>query len=59
MIRELEEETNMKAIRHACIGYEDILPKRGQKTLMRFLCAGEPYGDFVEDPDHCEITKQE
>ena len=24
MIREVKEETNMKVIRHACIGYEDI-----------------------------------
>lgn len=59
MIRELQEETNMKAVRHACIGYEDIFTEEGIKTLMRFVCVGEPYGEFVEDPDECEITKIE
>ncbi|MES2224696.1 MAG: NUDIX hydrolase [Patescibacteria group bacterium] len=59
MIRELEEETNMKAVRHACIGYEDIFAPEGTKTLMRFVCIGEPYGEFVEDPDEGEISKIE
>lgn len=59
MIREVLEETNMKVVRHACIGYEDILAEEGIVTLMRFVCIGEPHGAFVEDPDEGEITKIE
>lgn len=59
MIREVLEETNMKVIRHACIGYEDIFAPEGTRTLMRFVCIGEPHGEFVEDPDEGEISKIE
>ena len=59
MIREVQEETNMKVVRHACIGYEDIFAEAGTVTLMRFVCIGEPYGEFVEDPDEREITRIE
>lgn len=59
MIREVLEETNMQVIRHACIGYEDIFAEEGVVTLMRFVCATEPNGEFVEDPDEGEISKIE
>ncbi len=59
MLREVREETNMKVLHYACIGYEDILAEEGIATLMRFVCIGEPYGEFIEDPDEGEITKIE
>lgn len=59
MIREVLEETNMRVVCHACIGYEDIFADEGRVTLMRFVCVGEPYGEFIEDPDEQEITKIE
>jgi len=59
MVREVHEETNMKVIKYAPIGYEDIYAPEGTKTLMRFVCISEPYGDFVEDPDEGEISKIE
>lgn len=59
MIREVQEETNMNVVRHACIGYEDIYAEEGIVTLMRFVCIGEPIGEFVQDPDEGEITKIE
>jgi len=51
MIREVIEETNKKVVRHACIGYEDIFAEEGKVILMRFICLGEPEGDFINDPD--------
>ncbi len=59
MIREVHEETSMKVVQHAPIGYEDIFAEEGTKTLMRFVCIGEPYGEFIEDLDEGEISKIE
>ncbi len=59
MIREVKEETNMNVVRYAPIGYEDIFAEEGVVTLMRFVCIGEPYGEFITDPDEGEITKIE
>jgi ADP-ribose pyrophosphatase YjhB (NUDIX family) len=50
-IREILEETNMKVLTHAFIGYQDIFESNGVITQTRSVCIVEPYGDFVSDPD--------
>jgi ADP-ribose pyrophosphatase YjhB (NUDIX family) len=50
-VREVMEETNMKVLTHAFIGYQDIFESNGVVTQTRSVCIVEPYGDFVSDPD--------
>lgn len=57
MIREVKEETNMKVLRWAFIGYQDVFELNKFSTQARFVCLVEPYGDFVEDPDEGDITE--
>jgi ADP-ribose pyrophosphatase YjhB (NUDIX family) len=49
--REIKEETNMKVLAQALIGYQDIHDPSGAITQTRSVCIVEPYGDFVSDPD--------
>jgi ADP-ribose pyrophosphatase YjhB (NUDIX family) len=51
VVREVKEETNMKVLKHAFIGYQDIYEAEGVVTQTRSVCIVEPYGDFVSDPD--------
>jgi ADP-ribose pyrophosphatase YjhB (NUDIX family) len=57
MIREVKEETNMKVLKWAFVGYQDITESIGVQTQARFVCITEPYGDFLEDPDDQDITE--
>ncbi len=51
--REVREETNMKIVQHATVGYRRI--ENTTKGLVYiqavFACVVEPEGDFVGDPD--------
>jgi ADP-ribose pyrophosphatase YjhB (NUDIX family) len=52
VIREVREETNMKVLKQAFLGYQDIVEPNGKAvTQTRSVCIVEPYGDFVSDPD--------
>ncbi len=57
VIREVKEETNMRVIKHAFIGYQDINEPGNFITQTRSVCIVEPYGDFAADPDDGEITE--
>jgi ADP-ribose pyrophosphatase YjhB (NUDIX family) len=51
IIREVKEETNMKVLKQAFLGYQDIFEPNGIITQTRSVCIVEPYGDFLSDPD--------
>lgn len=57
VIREVKEETNMRVVKHAFIGYQDINEPGKCITQTRSVCIVEPYGDFTEDPDDGEVTE--
>lgn len=57
MIREVKEEANMKVLKWAFVGYQDIFEQKGNSTQARFVCIVEPYGDFTEDPDEGDVTE--
>jgi len=56
VIREVKEETNMKVVKHAFLGFQDIVEQSGTITQSRSVCIVEPYGEFVADPDE-DITE--
>lgn len=49
--REVKEESNMKVISFAPIGFQKV--QLNDKTVyqLRYICIIEPYSDFVSDPD--------
>lgn len=51
VIREIQEETNMKVLSQRLLGFQDIFTPDGIRTQTRSFCIVEPYGDFVSDPD--------
>ncbi|MDP2651248.1 MAG: NUDIX domain-containing protein [bacterium] len=51
VVREVEEETNMKVIHQELIGFQDIYEPIGVMRQTRNFCIVEPYGNFVTDPD--------
>jgi 8-oxo-dGTP pyrophosphatase MutT (NUDIX family) len=51
IVREVREETNMKVLKHAFLGYQDIFDVNGVITQTRSVCIVESYGDFISDPD--------
>jgi ADP-ribose pyrophosphatase YjhB (NUDIX family) len=56
VIREVLEESNMKVLKHALLGFQDISEPQGVVTQTRSVCIVEPYGEFVSDPDE-DITE--
>lgn len=49
LIREVQEESNMKVLKFFPVGYQYI---NGQDIYQtRYFCVVEPYGPFVADPD--------
>ena len=50
-IREVQEESNMKALTLEFIGVQDVYEAGGICRQARFFCVAEPYGPFVSDPD--------
>jgi ADP-ribose pyrophosphatase YjhB (NUDIX family) len=56
VIREVQEETNMKVLRQELIGFQDIYEPNRTVRQTRSFCIVEPYGDFISDPDE-DITE--
>ena len=56
VIREVQEETNMKVLHQELIGFQDIYEPDRIVRQTRSFCIVEPYGNFVSDPDG-EITE--
>lgn len=56
VIREVQEETNMKVLHQELIGFQDIYEPNRTIRQTRSFCIVEPYGDFVADPDE-DITE--
>ncbi len=50
VIREVQEETNMKVLKQQLVGYQDIFEPGRVVTQTRSVCLVEPYGEFVSDP---------
>ncbi|MES2623293.1 MAG: NUDIX hydrolase [Patescibacteria group bacterium] len=57
VVREVQEESNMRVIKQRFIGFQDIYEFEVPTTQTRSVCLVEPYGDFMEDPDDGEITE--
>lgn len=51
VVREVQEESNMKVLRHKVIGFQEIAEPQGMVRQTRSVCIVEPYGEFVSDPD--------
>ena len=51
VIREVEEETNMRVIEQKIIGYQEVFEPHKVTIQTRSFCLVEPYGPFVSDPD--------
>ncbi|MEN9604710.1 MAG: hypothetical protein RJB39_395 [Candidatus Parcubacteria bacterium] len=51
VIREVQEETNMKILHQEVIGFQDIYHDNKITRQTRNFCIVEPYGEFVADPD--------
>jgi len=49
--REVQEETNMKVLSCAPIGYQEVRFEGKIFNQLRYVCAVEPFGDFHSDPD--------
>ncbi|MFZ2522205.1 MAG: NUDIX hydrolase [Minisyncoccia bacterium] len=49
--REIQEESNMKVLSFAPIGYQEVHFDGKIFNQLRYFCIVEPYGDFVSDPD--------
>lgn len=49
LIREVQEESNMKVLKYFPVGYLYTYGKDIYQT--QYLCLVEPYGPFVKDPD--------
>lgn len=53
LIREIQEESNMKVLVHKPIGYQKVIDTRGLEEpyyQLRYFAIVEPYGPFVSDP---------
>ncbi len=53
LVREIQEESNMKVLHFQPIGYQKVTDVSGvQKPYyqLRYFCIVEPYGPFVSDP---------
>ena len=51
VIREVQEETNMKVLYQEVIGFQDIYERDPITRQTRNFCIVEPYGEFTADPD--------
>ncbi|MEI6553180.1 MAG: NUDIX domain-containing protein [bacterium] len=56
LIREIQEESNMKVLHFQPIGYQKVTDNTGVKKpfyQLRYFCIVEPYGPFIVDPAGC------
>jgi ADP-ribose pyrophosphatase YjhB (NUDIX family) len=58
VVREVQEESNMRVVSQKLIGFQDIYEPNRIVRQTRSFCRVEPIGDFVGDPDG-DITKIE
>jgi len=49
LVREVQEESNMKVLKHFPLGYLYI--REVDIYQVQYLCLVEPYGPFISDPD--------
>jgi ADP-ribose pyrophosphatase YjhB (NUDIX family) len=51
LAREIREESNMKVLKSAPIGFQEVfLPQGGSIYQLRYVCLVEPLGKFIKDP---------
>ncbi len=51
LIREVQEESNMRVLRHQPLGYQKVTREDGSFVYqLRSVCIVEPFGDFMSDP---------
>ena len=52
LVREIQEESNMKVLSYLPIGYQKVSDPRDNSHIyqLRYACAVEPLGPFVSDP---------
>ena len=51
LVREVQEETNMKVLKQIPIGYQEVVkPDRTIDYQLRSFCIVSPIGEFVKDP---------
>ncbi len=51
LVREVQEETNMKVLKQIPIGYQEVINPDGTIDYqLRSFCLVEPIGEFVSDP---------
>jgi 8-oxo-dGTP pyrophosphatase MutT (NUDIX family) len=51
LVREVQEETNMKVLKQIPIGYQEVISPDGTIVYqLRSFCLVEPLGGFVSDP---------
>lgn len=51
VVREVWEESNMKVLKQALLGVQDIFEDEDVVSQTRSVCIVEPFGPFVSDPD--------
>lgn len=51
VVREVQEETNMRVLSQVYVGYQDIYESDRVVRQTRSFCVVEPIGDFIADPD--------
>jgi len=51
VVREVQEETNMRVLKQKVIGYIEISEPQGIVTQVRTMCIVEPIGPFTADAD--------
>jgi ADP-ribose pyrophosphatase YjhB (NUDIX family) len=54
LIREIQEESNMKVLEYKLLGYQKVTDTSGVEKpyyQLRYFAIVEPYGPFVSDPD--------
>ena len=51
LVREVQEESNMRVVSTRPIGYQKVIGPSGQVDYqLRYMCKVEPIGEFVADP---------
>jgi len=52
LVREVQEESNMRVLRHQPLGYQKVMRADGSFVYqLRSVCIVESFADFVSDPD--------
>jgi ADP-ribose pyrophosphatase YjhB (NUDIX family) len=70
LLREIQEESNMRVLKFAPVGYQKVHPESKPEEYfyqLRYVAIAEPYGPFISDPagsidrialiDYCDCKK--